>query len=274
MGNLKSSGVSTVEVPKMLAKKVQEDLTKIKKPASIIDKTKIGEALKGSKIPCPYSGTKLEPAQILQTKQGFFSKLKNTKIAQAIGKAGSKIWNGLKSGFGKIGNFFKGKGGKVGLALAAGAALVAGGKYLYDKYNEPTKETQTQPPLAEEDFSPDEQATILEDELICEQDNTRVAKQPILETIPPVKAEETSPVTEPEEATPQLPTEYEVQKGDNVWNIAKKHLKDLNPDPDYKPTNAEILKHTKELIALNELHYEPDNYTVVIKPKDKLKFVA
>ncbi len=255
--------------------KIQTDLAgKIKKPASIIDKVDIGAALKGSKIHSKLSGAKLQQAQILQPKQGFFSKLKNTKIAQTATNAGSKIWNGLKSGFGKIGNFFKGKGGKVGLALAAGAALVAGGKYLYDKYNEPAKDSQTQLPLAEEDFSPDEQAQILKDELICEQDNTRVATQPILETIPPVKAEETSPVTEPAEETLQLPTEYEVKKGDNVWNIAKQHLKDLNPDPDYKPTNAEILKHTKELIALNELHYEPDNYTVVIKPKDKLKFVA
>lgn len=202
-------------------------------------------------------------------KQSFWTKLKNTKIAQTIGKASSKIWNGIKSGVGKIGSFFKGKGGKIGLTIAAGAALITGGKYLYDKYNEPksTSPENTIQNYAEEEFSPDEQA------LIAQQDNTRVAQQPILKPIPVVETE-TEKVTEPEVTTPPVQTEYEVQKGDNVWNIAKQHLKDLNPDPDYKPTNAEILKHTKELIALNELHFEPDNYTVIINPKDTIKFVA
>ena len=66
--------------------------------------------------------------------------------------------------------------------------------------------------------------------------------------------------------------EYEVVKGDCVWNIAKAHLKELNKDKaDYTPTNIEILRHTKELMEINDLHYEADNYVVIIEPGQKLK---
>ena len=51
-------------------------------------------------------------------------------------------------------------------------------------------------------------------------------------------------------------------------------MKDLSNDPNYKPTDAEILKHTKELMALNKLEFEPDGYHVMIKPEDKLKLAA
>ena len=66
--------------------------------------------------------------------------------------------------------------------------------------------------------------------------------------------------------------EYEVVKGDCVWNIAKAHLKELNKDKaDYTPSNIEILRHTKELMEINDLHYEADNYVVIIQPGQKLK---
>ncbi len=66
--------------------------------------------------------------------------------------------------------------------------------------------------------------------------------------------------------------EYEVVKGDCVWNIAKAHLKELNKDKaDYTPSNVEILRHTKELMEINDLHYEADNYVVIIEPGQKLK---
>lgn len=242
--------------------------TPLKKPNSIMESIlpNSGKAVKTAELA---RGKIIKPIPVLK-KQSFWTKLKNTKLFKSTGNAIKKVGNSLKSGFSKIGKFFKGKGGKIGLAIAAGAALIAGGKYLYDKYNEPkttTPQENTTPNYAEEEFSPDEQA------LIAQQDNTRVAQQPILKPIPVVETE-TDKVTEPEETTPPVPTEYEVKKGDNVWNIAKQHLKDLSDDPNYQPTNAEILKHTKDLIALNELHFEPDNYTVIINPKDTIKFVA
>ena len=48
----------------------------------------------------------------------------------------------------------------------------------------------------------------------------------------------------------------------------------MNPDPNYKPTNAEILKHTQELMELNQLKFEPDGYVVLIRPNDRIKLVA
>ncbi len=66
--------------------------------------------------------------------------------------------------------------------------------------------------------------------------------------------------------------EYEVVEGDCVWNIAKAHLKELNKDKaDYTPSNVEILRHTKELMKINYLHYEADNYVVIIQPGQKIK---
>ena len=68
---------------------------------------------------------------------------------------------------------------------------------------------------------------------------------------------------------------YTVVKGDNVWNIAKAHLKELHKDVEgYKPTNLEILNHTKEIMELNGLKYEADGYRVLIYPEDKLKLSA
>lgn len=279
MGSVNSIGKDLADKLKNIpcppaGKPIDLSSTTLKKPNSIMESIlpNGGKAIKTSDLNI---GKIANPIPIVK-KQSFWTRLKNTKLFKSTGNAMKKVGNSLKSGIGKIGKFFKGKGGKIGLAIAAGTALIAGGKYLYDKYNEPkatTPQENTTPNYAEEEFSPDEQAAIIAENLEAKQDNTRVAKQPVLEPLPVVE-KEPEKVTEPEETTPPVPTEYEVKKGDNVWNIAKQHLKDLSNDPNYQPTNAEILKHTKELIALNELHFEPDNYTVIINPKDTIKFVA
>lgn len=88
------------------------------------------------------------------------------------------------------------------------------------------------------------------------------------------KAEEKGKTDKAPEAEKQE-TEKEVhsvKRGDNVWNIAKKHLKDLNNGD--KPTNAEILKHTKEIMEWNNLEFEADGKRVIIKPGDQLKLTA
>lgn len=64
---------------------------------------------------------------------------------------------------------------------------------------------------------------------------------------------------------------HKVKLGDNVWNIAKKHLKEQNG---VKPTNAEILKHTKEIMELNGLEFEADGKLVIIKEGQELKLTA
>ena len=88
------------------------------------------------------------------------------------------------------------------------------------------------------------------------------------------KAEETDK-TDKTDKTPETKTEagevHKVKLGDNVWAIAKNHLKEQNG---VKPTNAEILKHTKEIMELNNLEFEADGKLVIIKPGQELKLTA
>ena len=96
----------------------------------------------------------------------------------------------------------------------------------------------------------------------------------------PAEPEEPVAVEEPEEpAAPAEPKEdenvYTVVKGDCVWNIAKAHLIKLHEgEAGYTPSNAEIRKHTDELMEYNpQLHWEPDHYHVMIRPGDKINLV-
>ncbi len=85
----------------------------------------------------------------------------------------------------------------------------------------------------------------------------------------PVKPEPT-PTPTPTPVTPEAKV-HKVEKGDNVWNIAKKDLIDSKNDANYTPSNKEILDRTHELMELNGLKYEADNYHVLIKPGDEIK---
>lgn len=68
-----------------------------------------------------------------------------------------------------------------------------------------------------------------------------------------------------------LPQNYTVKKGDNVWNIAKRRLQEMNGK---KPTDKEIMNYTNELLKLNKLEYEPDGYTVIIHKGDNIEYAA
>lgn len=68
-----------------------------------------------------------------------------------------------------------------------------------------------------------------------------------------------------------LPQNYTVKKGDNVWNIAKRRLQEMNGK---KPTDKEIMNYTNELLKLNKLEYEPDGYTVIIHEGDNIAYTA
>lgn len=68
-----------------------------------------------------------------------------------------------------------------------------------------------------------------------------------------------------------LPKNYTVKKGDNVWNIAKRRLQEMNGK---KPTDREIMNYTNELLKLNKLEYEPDGYTVIIHKGDNIEYAA
>lgn len=217
---------------------------------------------------------------------------------------GGKIKNGLKAAPSKVGRFFKGKGGKWVLVGLAAAAVTAAGVGIYkavkgnsdnkaqetegaDKANKPAQPEKPQakpteePP--EEDPAKDEDPTKTDNKPT---DRTSSGKKAGSTTgsaaaattgsaQDPDKTDKTDKAdkakTKTDDETPDVPTVHTVVKGDNVWNIAKKHLQDINGK---KPTNAEILKHTKELMEINGLEFEPDGKRVMIRPNDELKLIA
>ena len=94
---------------------------------------------------------------------------------------------------------------------------------------------------------------------------------------PPINSEENQENPNVEEKNDK----YTVKKGDCLWNIAKQYLIDEHKnDPDYKPTNQEILDKTEELMKLNNKEYEKPlpqdsrKRKVVIVPNEELKLTA
>lgn len=220
---------------------------------------------------------------------------KNTGNVAKKGGLFSKLGQGLKNIGTKIGNFFKGKGGKATLIGLGIAALVGGAVWLFNKLSgkksedaAPVKPNPTHVPGKEDPEKPVEPGKENPEKPVApgkEEPETPVAPVPGKEDpekpVEPGKEEPEKPVApvepgkeEPENPVNVVPKDYEVKPGDCVWNIAKQHLKDLSNDPNYKPTNAEILKHTKELMELNQLVFEPDGYHVMIYPKQHLKLAA
>lgn len=216
---------------------------------------------------------------------------------------GGKIKNGLKATPSKVGRFFKGKGGKWALVGLAAAAVTAAGVGIYkavkgnsdnktqetegaDKANKPAQPEKPQakpteePP--EEDPAKDEDPTKTDNKPTDKPSSGKAgsttgsaAAATTGSAQDPDKTDKTDKAdkakTKTDDETPDVPTVHTVVKGDNVWNIAKKHLQDINGK---KPTNAEILKHTKELMEINGLEFEPDGKRVMIRPNDELKLIA
>lgn len=256
-----------------------------------------------------WNGIKSIPAKIASKFKSGASSTTNSgsKLAGAknwIKGMGGKIKNGLKAAPSKVGRFFKGKGGKWALVGLAAAAVTAAGVGIYkavkgnsdnkaqetegaDKVNKPA---QPEKPQAKPTEEPPEEAPAKDE------DPTKTDNKPTDRTSSGKKAGSTTgsaaaattgsaqdpdktdktdkadkAKTKTDDETPDVPTVHTVVKGDNVWNIAKKHLQDINGK---KPTNAEILKHTKELMEINGLEFEPDGKRVMIRPNDELKLIA
>lgn len=212
-------------------------------------------------------------------------------VVKADEIAAKKILENQK-GSSKITKLLKGKKGKAGLiaaaVLAVGAgitALVKSGKKDGTAPVNENLELVTDPENIIGPVLPEEEAA----------DTTGTTDTTDTTVVIPPAGSDTTEVTSPAGAdtTETAPTEevpeqliipgadgapsdlYTVVKGDNVWNIAKAHLKELHKDVEgYKPTNLEILNHTKEIMELNGLKYEADGYRVLIYPEDKLKLSA
>lgn len=190
-----------------------------------------------------------------------------------------------KSGgfFSKIGKFFKGKGGKLAIGAAVLALVGGTAAWLINKFKDKKDEAPVEEAAVNE-TKPAKESKPAATAGQAEETKPAAGTKPTEENEgakPAEGSEETKPAEgtkpaeeEKEEKDNSVPKDYVVKKGDCVWNIAKQHLIDMNDDPNYKPTDAEILKHTKELMDLNKLEFEPDGYHVMIRPEDKLKLVA
>lgn len=204
------------------------------------------------------------------------SKLVETADKTLGGTTKSKgLWGSVKELFGKAKNAFadsfskskaftKTPKGKFGIAIAAlvlaGSALLA---YVTERFSDRNNPTPTAGP--DKIFMPKFRAQVNKTDKSKSAKAVTVAEKK--EADEAAKANENK--REPDKVSGN---EYEVVKGDCVWNIAKAHLKELNKDKaDYVPSNVEILRRTKEIMEINDLHYEADNYVVIIQPGQKIK---
>ncbi len=225
----------------------------------------IHKELKEAKKLDPTSVKDVNEKELIKKAGEDFKPVENTT------KEAGKLSNTVKkeSGFfSKIGKFFKGKGGKLAIGAGIVALIGAGAAWIYNKVTGKDDETAAKasqtPPAADKKTEQPKEQTPVTPPVTDDKDKKAENK----DKTEPTKPAEENPGNKP------VPKDYVVKKGDCVWNIAKQHLKDLSNDPNYKPTDAEILKHTKELMALNKLEFEPDGYHVMIKPEDKLQLAA
>ena len=200
--------------------------------------------------------------------------------------------------------------GKAGL-IAAGAALVVGaGVALFgggkdeEKVNEkvtannlPQNKTNITPAEPEKEAADTISAdTIATDEPV--KDDTIENHQPVVNpqpvensdfaatqpteqqpvvTAPAAVVDETEEEPASEDQQEAETHQYIVQKGDHFWGLAKKELiKAHKDDPDYKPTNKEILELAKKIMKENGYELDENNYypTPMLYPGDKLNLAA
>lgn len=214
-------------------------------------------------------------------------------VAQTAAKSGSKFTKFLK------------KGGKIGAALLVIGGLFYGIKKLFGGGDD-DKKTQANTPVQEQKDTP-APADKTKKPAKGSDGETTPAPAPVGSDSPtqPAKGEEKAddkakpadkkdpakatpaPVSGDEKETKEsdkadkpdkaedknraLPKNYTVKKGDNVWNIAKRRLQEMNGK---KPTDREIMNYTNELLKLNKLEYEPDGYTVIIHKGDNIEYAA
>lgn len=212
-------------------------------------------------------------------------------VAQTAAKSGSKFTKFLK------------KGGKIGAALLVLGGLFYGIKKLFGGGDD-DKKTQANTPVQEQKDTP---APADKTKKPAKGSDGETAPAPVGSDSPtqPTKGEEKAddkakpadkkdpakvtpaPVSGDEKETKEsdkadkpdkaedknraLPKNYTVKKGDNVWNIAKRRLQEMNGK---KPTDREIMNYTNELLKLNKLEYEPDGYTVIIHKGDNIEYAA
>ena len=188
------------------------------------------------------------------------------------------------------------KGGKIGAALLVIGGLFYGIKKLFGGGDD-DKKTQANTPVQEQKDTPapadktkkpakgsdgetapapvgsDSPTQPAKGEEKADDKAPADKKDPAKATPAPVSGDEkeTKESDKAEDKNRALPKNYTVKKGDNVWNIAKRRLQEMNGK---KPTDREIMNYTNELLKLNKLEYEPDGYTVIIHKGDNIEYAA
>lgn len=158
----------------------------------------------------------------------------NKTVNSAEESAKVYMENGIKPIVKKSGILKKAlKFGLVGLGIVG---LLGGGAYLVGKLLNKKEET----PVNNVDPTP-----------VKQQKQTKTNK--IVPPVEPPKAEE----NQEDKKTEEKNNKYVVKKGDCLWNIAKAYLIEQHKDdPNYKPSNQEILDKTEELMKLNNKDYQ------------------
>lgn len=195
-------------------------------------------------------------------------------VAETAVKSGSKFTKFLK------------KAGKWGaIALAIGGLLYGGYKLFFDKKDDKAQKVDTpkQDKPQADGKKPEDKTTpvksggnqnpapVGDDKGKTKPSDPADGKDKTKVVPAPVGGDSDKADKAEDKANKTLPKDYTVKKGDNVWNIAKRRLQELNGK---KPTDREIMNYTKKLLEENKLEYEADGYTVIIHSGDKIKYAA
>lgn len=171
------------------------------------------------------------------------------------------------------------KAGKIGAIVLGAAAIIGGAAWLINKACKKDETPVDETPVEDTPAKTEPETPVAPNE-------PEVPVVPVAPTEPEVPVAPTEP-TEPEApATPELKTEYEAQRGDGIWHIAERYLKDKyanEPDKFENLTTEEknkmILDETLRIAELN--NYELVERTIngkkqivpnpTLHPGDKVK---
>ena len=214
------------------------------------------------------------------------------KVTPATAEETGKVLESTTKSSSKLSKYLK-KGGKIGAALLVIGGLIYGATKLFGGSDNDKKAPADTPVKEPKETPSNKKATAPADKPAAGSANPTPApaqpdkaeekptdktdkKAPAKATPAPVsgdktKTDKTDKTDKSENKNRTLPSNYTVKKGDNVWNIAKRRLQEINGT---KPTDKEVMNYTKELLKLNKLEYEADGYTVIIHKGDNIEYAA
>mgnify|MGYP004687451713 CR=1 FL=1 len=207
-----------------------------------------------------------------------------TKAATSTVEAGAKSSKGLS----KVGKFFKGNKKGIGAILAAviavgtaiGVAKSSGGSSNSTATSEPPEATPQAATVADStqtDTAKAQPAPQPADSTKAQP--TPAAPQPavVAPVQPEVGTEEVDEAegTEENDGVDEAGQEYVAQKGDTYWGYAKYELiAEHQNDPNYKPTDAEIVARMHEIMRRNGAKMDEDGIhpLPMLNVGDKIKY--